>query len=73
MEQAKTLWLLDIQRGAWGQLIPLYAADEEEAWVEAHRWAVRNETPLPSDAALVHFPVGFTVHHQTISGTLKGE
>ena len=72
MESKKTLWMLDLPRGAWSSLVPLYALDEEEAWSEAQRWAIRNEKPLPDSAALVHFPHGFTVHHRTIPGTLKG-
>ncbi len=39
MEPNKTLWMLDIVRGKWGELIPIYAVDQTEAWIEAQRWA----------------------------------
>ena len=73
MEPTKTLWMLDIVRGKWGELIPIYAVDQTEAWIEAQRWAIRNEMPLPDTATLIHFPNGFTIFRRTIPGTLKGE
>lgn len=73
METAKTLWLLDIPYGIGrgSLLVPLYAVDEQEAWVEAHLWALRNERPLPKDTTLVHFPRGFTTHMRTLPGRLE--
>jgi len=48
MQSAKTLWMLDVPyesiRGSL--LIPLYAEDENEAWIEAHRWALRRDRPF---------------------------
>ena len=73
METKKTLWMLDIDRGSWGQLVPIYAEDENEAWAQAQRWSIRNEIPQPENATLVHFPNGFTIHRSTLPGTLKGE
>ena len=69
MEQTKTLWLLDVRSGTWGQLIPIYAVDEDEAWVEAHLWASKNETSLPESAILTHFPNGFMTYRKTLPGT----
>ncbi len=64
MQTAKTLWILDVpyedMRGS--VLVPLYAEDEQEAWIEAQRWALQRERTLPTSATLVHFPRGFTVH-----------
>lgn len=73
METAKTLWLLDIPYGIgrWGLLIPLYAVDEQEAWIEAQCWALQNDRPLPEDATLVHFPQGFTVNRFVLPGYLE--
>ncbi len=71
MEIAKTLWILDVpykdMRGS--VLVPLYAEDEQEAWIEAQRWALQCERILPKNATLVHFPRGFTIHtFNTIPG-----
>ena len=71
METAKTLWILDVPyediRGSL--LVPLYAEYEQEAWMEAQRWALRCERTLPKNAALVHFPRGFTMHtYNTLPG-----
>ncbi|MGH2494100.1 MAG: hypothetical protein ACRDIV_05290 [Ktedonobacteraceae bacterium] len=64
MQSAKTLWILDVPyediKGSL--LVPLYAEDEQEAWMEAQRWALRCERTLPTDVKLVHFPRGFTMH-----------
>ncbi len=60
MQSAKTLWILDVpykdMRGS--VLLPLYAEDEQEAWIEAQRWALQRERTLPKNATLVHFPRG---------------
>lgn len=71
METAKTLWMLDYRAGEWGHLIPIYAVDEHEAWVEVYHWAVRHDVTLPEDATLVHFPHGFTVYRRVIPGRTK--
>lgn len=50
MQSAKTLWILDVPyediKGSL--LVPLYAEDEQEAWMEAQRWALRCERTLPT-------------------------
>jgi hypothetical protein len=70
METTKTLWMLDVPyesiRGCL--LVPLYAEDEQEAWIEAHRWALRNERTLPQGTTLIHFPNGFTVYRRVLPG-----
>ena len=72
MQSAKTLWMLDVPyesiRGSL--LIPLYAEDENEAWIEAHRWALRHDRTLPQGTTLIHFPNGFTVHRHMLPGKL---
>ena len=64
METAKTLWILDVPyediRGSL--LVPLYAEDEQEAWMEAQQWALQHERTLSKNVALTHFPRGFTMH-----------
>jgi len=70
METMKTLWMLDVPyesiRGCL--LVPLYAEDEQEAWIEAHRWALRHERTLPQGTTLIHFPNGFTVYRRVLPG-----
>ncbi len=68
MEITKTLWMLDYRTGAWSRLIPIYAEDEQGAWVEAYHWATQHDIVLPEDATMVHFPHGFTVHRRTLPG-----
>ena len=72
MESTKTLWMLDVPyesiRGSL--LIPLYAEDENEAGIEAHRWALRRDRTLPQGSTLIHFPNGFTVHRHMLPGKL---
>ena len=68
MQITKTLWVLDYQQGTWGYLIPIYAEDEHEAWVEAYHWAMQHDVTLPEDAVLVHFPNGFTIHMSRLTG-----
>ncbi len=73
MQTAKTLWMLDVPykeiRGSI--LVPLYAEDEQEAWIEAQRWALRCERTLPTNATLVHFANGFTMYRQVLPGSIK--
>ncbi len=73
MKTAKTLWMLDVPyeeiRGS--MLVPLYAEDEQEAWIEAHRWALRCDRMLPTNAKLVHFAQGFTVNRRVLPGSLE--
>jgi hypothetical protein len=70
METAKTLWMLDVpyedMKGS--VLVPLYAVDEQEAWIEAYHWAVQRERTLPATATLVHFPNGFTMYRRVLPG-----
>jgi hypothetical protein len=68
MRASKTLWMLDIPYGNGSKLVPLYAVDVQEAWVEANQWAVQHDVVLPGDATLVHFPLGFTVHRCVLPG-----
>ncbi len=68
MQITKTLWMLDYRTGEWSHLIPIYAEDEQGAWVEAYHWAVQHGVTLPEDATLVHFPHGFTVYRRTLPG-----
>ena len=68
MQITKTLWVLDYRRGSWNDLVPLYAEDEHEAWVEAYHWATQREIVLPEDAMLIHFPHGFTVYQRILPG-----
>lgn len=68
MQTTKTLWMLDYRIGKWSHLVPIYAEDEQEAWVEAYCWATQHEIVLPEDATLVHFPHGFTIHRRVLPG-----
>jgi hypothetical protein len=68
MQITKTLWMLDYRAGEWSHLIPIYAVDEQEAWVQAYHWAVEHNMTLPEGATLVHFPHGFTVHKRVLPG-----
>ncbi len=74
METTKTLWMLDVPyEGIRGSLlVPLYAEDEHEAWIEAHRWALRHERTLPQGTTLIHFPNGFTVYRRVLPGIFEG-
>lgn len=73
MQSAKTLWMLEVPyesiRGC--VLVPLYAEDEQQAWIEASRWAAKRERTLPPGTALLHFPNGFTVHRHMLPGKLE--
>ncbi len=75
MEIKKTLWLLEYGDEHVGRLVPLYAADESGAWLEAAAWAMRNRVILPETATLIHFPHGFTIHRCMLTGEIieKGE
>ena len=68
MQITKTLWMLAYQTGEVGRLVPMYAEDEQGAWVEAYRWATRRGVTLPEDATLIHYPNGFTVHMSDLPG-----
>ncbi len=68
MQSTKTLWMLDYRIGAWSHLVPIYAMDEQEAWIETYHWAMQHDIVLPEDATLVHFPHGFRVHKCTLPG-----
>ncbi len=70
MEIKKTLWLLEYGDEHVGRLVPLYAADESGAWLEAAAWAIRNRVVLPETATLIHFPHGFTIHRCTLPGEI---
>ena len=70
----KTLWLLEVpndENDKWSSLIPLYAIDEQEAWLKAQEWARRNEKPFPKNAKLTHFPHGFRIHLTTLPGKVE--
>jgi hypothetical protein len=73
MKTAKTLWMLDVPyeeiRGS--VLVPLYAEDEQEAWIEAQRWALRSDRTLPTNAKLVHFSQGFTMYRRVLPGSIE--
>ena len=73
MKAAKTLWMLDVPykdiRGSL--LVPLYAEDEQEAWIEAQRWALQHERTLPTNATMVHFANGFTVYRRMLPGSIE--
>lgn len=71
MQTTKTLWMLDYRTEGWSHLIPIYAEDEQGAWIEAYRWAAQRGVPLPEDAMLFHFPNGFTVHKSELPGRAK--
>jgi len=68
MQITKTLWMLAYQTGEVGRLVPMYAEDEQGAWIEAYRWAAQHEVVLPEDAVLIHYPNGFTVHMSQLPG-----
>ena len=68
MQITKTLWMLDYRTEGCCHLIPIYAVDEQGAWVEAYRWATQHGVPLPEDAMLIHYPNGFTVHMSELPG-----
>ena len=70
MEIAKTLWMLDVPYESinGSVLVPLYAEDEQEAWIEAHRWALRCERTLPEGTTLIHFPDGFRMYRRVLPG-----
>ena len=71
MQITKTLWMLAYQTGEAGHLVPMYAEDEQGAWVEAYRWAAQHEVVLPEDAVLIHYPNGFTVHMSQLPGRVE--
>ncbi len=60
--------MLDYRTGEASKLVPIYAVDEQEAWVEAYHWATRRGVTLPEDATLIHYPNGFTVHMSDLPG-----
>ena len=68
MQTTKTLWMLDYRTGEWSHLVPIYAVDEQGAWVEAYRWATQHGVTLSKDALLIHYPNGFTVHMSELPG-----
>ena len=41
MQTTKTLWMLDYRTEGWSHLIPIYAENEQGAWIEAYRWAAQ--------------------------------
>jgi hypothetical protein len=71
MEIAKTLWMLDVPYESikGSVLVPLYAVDEQEAWIEAFRWALRHDRTLPQGATLIHFPNGFRAYRRMLPGS----
>lgn len=73
MKTIKTLWMLDVpyedNRGS--QLVPLYAEEEQDAWIEAQRWALRCDRTLPTNVKLIHFANGFTVHRRVLPGSIE--
>ena len=71
MQTTKTLWMLDYRTGEWSHLVPIYAVDEQRAWVEAHLWATQHEIVLPEDTMLIHFPNGFMVHMSELPGRIE--
>ena len=62
MQTTKILWMLDYRTGEASKLVPIYAVDEQGAWVEAYHWATQRGVALPEGTMLFHFPNGFTVH-----------
>ena len=54
-------------------LVPIYAIDETEAWIEAAQWALENSVSIPESATLIHFPHGFTIHRRVLPGTVHEE
>ncbi len=71
MQSTKTLWMLNYRTGKWGHLVPFYAVDEQEAWVEAYCWAVQHDVVLPEDARLLHFLHGFTMYRRVLPGRIE--
>ena len=71
MQITKTLWMLAYQTGEASHLVPMYAEDEQGAWIEAYRWAAQHEVVLPEDAVLIHYPNGFTVHMSELAGRFE--
>ncbi len=72
MQITKTLWMLNYRTGEWSHLIPIYAVDEHEAWVEAYHWVAQHEITLTETATLIHFPHGFTVYRRVLPGRAEG-
>ena len=71
MQITRTLWMLAYSTGDASHLIPMYAVDEQEAWVGAYRWATQHSIALPKDAMLIHYPNGFTVHMSELPGCVE--
>ena len=71
MQITKTLWMLDYHRDGQYQLIPIYAEDEQGAWVEAYLWATQCGLTLPEDAVLIHYSNGFTLHMSELPGRVE--
>ena len=71
MQITKTLWMLAYQTGESSHLVPMYAENEQGAWVEVYHWATQHEITLPKDAMLIHYPNGFTVHMSELPGCVE--
>ena len=76
MQIAKTLWMLAYQTGdashlVSAHLIPIYAENEQEAWIEAYHWATQHQVTLAKDTMLIHYPNGFTVHKSDLPGVIE--
>ena len=71
MQIMKTLWMLDYRTAEWSHLVPIYAVDEQEAWIEAYDWAVQHDVTLLENTMLIHFPYGFTVHKRVLPGHIE--
>jgi hypothetical protein len=64
----KTLWILDYGNG---QLVMIYAEDEQAAWSQAKKWASERNISLPPNATMTHFPRGFQLNTMTLPGTVE--
>jgi hypothetical protein len=58
-----TLWVIEVSNATMGELLPVYATSEEEAWKKAHPWLA--EHPQYPHRTIRAFPEGFLAGQRT--------
>ncbi len=65
------LFMLELERGKYIELLWLYALNEIDAMEQVKQWAEKNNRTIPPDAKLTHKPNGFQLNTTTLPGEIE--
>jgi hypothetical protein len=64
------LYMLELERGKYIELLWLYALDETDAMEQVRAWAKKYNRTIPHNAKLSNKATGFQLNTTTLPGTI---